>query len=385
MSTPLSAVLRDDLLLDAVGARQETDDEIGALLLAVARRADRPIPRPHASRRIGRHRGLTVLAALGVAVSGATVAAAVELGPTAPDQAYGRPHVRTFLPPSLQALVMPFLSGSPFQGRLVLPLRVAGSEASSTTGWPLPLVSIGGGLGATAGSAASAGQVSAAQEAQADRQEQQDQQDQPDASRATVQATGVPAGPDAGSSATGLTVDGNQLSGDSQGGPDSQQTTAGGQGADGQGGSSAAPPPSVPTKPANSEATPATSQAGHGTVAPASSGSPGSGGSGVKNGQANGIVNGNGQAKGRGATGAPTGSATSGGGTSGSGSPTGGSGSGATAGGDDQNGSGAPAKGQAKGQAKGTTKGATPAGGATGGSGGAGGSGGGAAKKAGSG
>jgi hypothetical protein len=121
--SPLSAVLADDLLLDRVGARLDTDDDLGALLLAVAHQADTPIPQATLQRRgvARRHRGLTVLAALGVAVSGATVAAAVELAPMPHEQASGAPHSRTFLPPSLQSLVMPFLAGTPFQGRLVLP------------------------------------------------------------------------------------------------------------------------------------------------------------------------------------------------------------------------------------------------------------------------
>ena len=96
--TPLSSVLADDLLLDRIGARLDTDDELGSMLLAVAHSADTPIPRPIVGRRVRRHRGLTVLAALGVAVSGATVAAAVELGPVPPDQASGVPHSRSLLP-----------------------------------------------------------------------------------------------------------------------------------------------------------------------------------------------------------------------------------------------------------------------------------------------
>ena len=42
--TPLSSVLADDLFLDRIGARLDTDDELGSMLLAVAHRADTPIP-----------------------------------------------------------------------------------------------------------------------------------------------------------------------------------------------------------------------------------------------------------------------------------------------------------------------------------------------------
>jgi hypothetical protein len=38
--TPLSALLADDLLLDRVGARLDTDDDLGSLLLAVAHQAE---------------------------------------------------------------------------------------------------------------------------------------------------------------------------------------------------------------------------------------------------------------------------------------------------------------------------------------------------------
>jgi hypothetical protein len=117
--TPLSALLADDLLLDQVGARLDSDDELGSLLLAVAHRADTPIPRGAPIRRRRSHRGLTVLAALGVAVSGATVAAAVELAPVSPDQAAGAAHLRGNLSRSLQGLGL--FAGTPFQGRLTLP------------------------------------------------------------------------------------------------------------------------------------------------------------------------------------------------------------------------------------------------------------------------
>ena len=184
--TPLSAMLADDLLLDRVGARLDADDELGSLLLAVAHRADTPIPRAALARRVRPHRGLTVLAAIGVAVSGATVAAAVELAPVPPDQASGVPHARAFLPPSLQALVLPFLSGSPFQGRLVLPFGA------------VPGVTLDGSvtaLGLPATALPSAGQLMeplsvATQEAQLDKQEHDDQQD---AQRQKVQAKDTPA------------------------------------------------------------------------------------------------------------------------------------------------------------------------------------------------
>jgi hypothetical protein len=136
----MSALLHDDMLLDRVGARLDTDDDLGSLLLAVAYQADTPIPRAAPTRRRRPHRGLTVLAALGVAVSGATVAAAVELAPVAPDQASGAPHLRGGLPRSLQALVLPFLAGTPFQGRLVLPFggMPAGPVTASLTAEGFP-------------------------------------------------------------------------------------------------------------------------------------------------------------------------------------------------------------------------------------------------------
>lgn len=179
--TPLSAMLADDLLLDRVGARLDADDELGSLLLAVAHRADTPIPRATLARRVRPHRGLTVFAALGVAVSGATVAAAVELAPTPPDQASGVPHARAFLPPSLQALVLPFLSGSPFQGRLVLPF-------GTVPGAPLDGRATAADLPATAGLLVEPLSITTAtHEAELDKHEQQDGQ------RQKVQAKGTPA------------------------------------------------------------------------------------------------------------------------------------------------------------------------------------------------
>ena len=168
--TPLSSVLADDLLLDRIGARLDTDDELGSMLLAVAHSADTPIPRPIVGRRVRRHRGLTVLAALGVAVSGATVAAAVELGPVPPDQASGVPHSRSLLPQGLQDLVMPFLNGTPFQGRFVLPNgslpTVPTSGSATAAGLPGAVLSIEVGVPVAA--------ATAVQEAQLDRQDQQE-------------------------------------------------------------------------------------------------------------------------------------------------------------------------------------------------------------------
>ena len=96
------------------------------------------------------------------------------------------PHARAFLPPSLQALVLPFLSGSPFQGRLVLPF-------GAVPGVPLDGSATALGLPDTA--LLSAGQLVeplsvATQEAQLDKQEHEDQQD---AQRQKVQAKGTPA------------------------------------------------------------------------------------------------------------------------------------------------------------------------------------------------
>ena len=168
--TPLSSVLADDLFLDRVGARLDTDGELGSMLLAVAHHADTPIPRPIVGRRVRRHRGLTVLAALGVAVSGATVAAAVELGPVPPDQASGLPHSRSLLPQGLPALVMPFLNGTPFQGRLLVPNgslpTVPTSGSARAAGLPGAVPSIEVGVPVAA--------ATAIQEAQLDRQDQQE-------------------------------------------------------------------------------------------------------------------------------------------------------------------------------------------------------------------
>lgn len=84
------AVHTDDVLLDLVGRRVSTagrGDELGVLLVALTAAVD--APGQNASRRLlrsSRHgrRGLTALAALGIAVSGATVAAAVEPRDSAP-------------------------------------------------------------------------------------------------------------------------------------------------------------------------------------------------------------------------------------------------------------------------------------------------------------
>jgi hypothetical protein len=311
--TPLSSVLADDLLLDRIGARLDTDDELGSMLLAVAHSADTPIPRPVVGRRARRHRGLTVIAALGVAVSGATVAAAVELGPIPPDQAYGMPHSRSLLPPGLQALVLPFLNGTPFQGRLFLPYggvpAVPTSDSATAAGLPGP----------ASPSAALFGEpvvaATAVQEAQLDRQDQQD-------ARQKSQAKGTPA--------------------DGQGSQGSQGSqAASGDEQDEQGEDTAATPePPKADKPPRTEPTPPPNQANQGTVPPANTGN------GVTNGHANGIVNGNGNANGRGATGSTgsTGSTGGAGSTGGTGS-TGAGGSGAVPG--DPPGSGAPAKGKA--------------------------------------
>ena len=187
--TPLSSVLADDLLLDRIGARLDTDDELGSMLLAVAHRADTPIPRAIVGRRVRRHRGLTVLAALGVAVSGATVAAAVELGPVPPDQASGVPHSRSLLPQALQALVMPFLNGTPFQGRLVLP---NGTLPAVPTRAVLTAAGLPGPVLPTAGRCAGRGRDAERRQAQLDRQDQQE-------AHQKTQAKGTTAGTGQGS------------------------------------------------------------------------------------------------------------------------------------------------------------------------------------------
>ena len=129
-----------------------------------------PDPQALVGRRVRRHRGLTVLAALGVAVSGATVAAAVELGPVPPDQASGVPHSRSLLPQGLQDLVMPFLNGTPFQGRFVLPNgslpTVPTSGSATAAGLPGAVLSTEVGVPVAA--------ATAVQEAQLDRQDQQE-------------------------------------------------------------------------------------------------------------------------------------------------------------------------------------------------------------------
>ncbi|MEO7236246.1 MAG: hypothetical protein ABIW80_12845 [Lapillicoccus sp.] len=143
--TPLRQVLDDDLLLDRVGARLDTDDELGSLLLSLAHHVDAPISRPSGrARRRRNHRALTVLAALGIAVSGATVAAAIESAPDAPATAGGSAHTR-FLPQALQALGLPFAGPGLAQGRLLLP-PVSGSYGPfgpftlTTTGLPASLL-----------------------------------------------------------------------------------------------------------------------------------------------------------------------------------------------------------------------------------------------------
>ena len=185
--TPLSSVLADDLFLDRIGARLDTDDELGSMLLAVAHRADTPIPMAAiVGRRARRHRGLTVLAALGVAVSGATVAAAVELGPVPPEQASGRPHSRSLLPPGLQSLVTPFLNGTPFQGRLFLPNgsvpTVPTSGSATAAGLPGPALPTELGVPVAA--------ATAVQEAQLDRQDQQEAHEKTQAEGTTAGGQG---------------------------------------------------------------------------------------------------------------------------------------------------------------------------------------------------
>jgi hypothetical protein len=280
--TPLSAMLADDLLLDRVGARLDADDELGSLLLAVARRADTPIPRATRARRVRPHRGLTVLAALGVAVSGATVAAAVELAPMPSDQGSGVPHARAYLPPSLQALVMPFLAGSPFQGRLVMPF-------GGLPGVPLDggVTAVGLQVTALPSGALLVEPLSAAtapQEAQLDKQDQQDQQ------RQKIQAKGTPA---TGQGETPPPADEQgENQGENQGEDQAAQLVA------------AAPEPK-PTPSPTSTPTPggATNGANGAT----------NGAIGAAYGQANGAANG--QGHGRGVNGTPAGEPTSGTGT----------------------------------------------------------------------
>ena len=240
--TPLSSVLADDLLLDRIGARLDTDDELGSMLLAVAHSADTPIPRPIVGRRVRRHRGLTVLAALGVAVSGATVAAAVELGPVPPDQASGVPHSRSLLPQGLQDLVMPFLNGTPFQGRFVLPNgtlpTVPTSGSATAAGLPGAVLSIEVGVPVAA--------ATAVQEAQLDRQDQQEAHQ--------TQAKGTTAGGQG-----------------SQGSQGSQAPTGEEQDDQGEQGEQTAAAPQAP-KPPKPEQTPPPNQANQGTVPQANPG-----------------------------------------------------------------------------------------------------------------
>ena len=315
--TPLSSVLADDLLLDRNGARLDTDDELGSMLLAVAHSADTPIPRPIVGRRVRRHRGLTVLAALGVAVSGATVAAAVELGPVPPEQASGRPHSRSLLPPGLQSLVMPFLNGTPFQGRFVLPNgtlpTVPTSGSATAAGLPGPALPTELGVPVAA--------ATAVQEAQLDRQDQQE-------AHQKTQAEGTTAG--------------------GQGSQSSQAPTGDEQDDQGEQGEQTAAAPEAP-KPPKPEPTPPPNQANMGTVPQANPGD------GAVNGHANGIVNGTANGRAGADSTVSTGSTGSTGGTSSTGSVPG-----------DPAGSGAPTKGNAKGKSgetpspgSGSTKSAT--------------------------
>ena len=319
--TALSAMLADDLLLDRVGARLDADDELGSLLLAVAHGADTPIPRAAPARRVRPHRGLTVLAALGVAVSGATVAAAVELAPMPSDQGSGVPHARAYLPPSLQALVMPFLAGSPFQGRLVMPF-------GGLPGVPLDggVTAVGLQVTALPSGALLVEPLSAAtapQEAQLDKQDQQDQQ------RQKAQAKGTPA--------TGQ--------GQTSGPADDQGEDQGDDQGEDQGDDQAAQPVEAAPEPKPTPLPTSTPTPGGAT-----NGANGAtnGAIGAAYGQANGAANG--QGHGRGANGTPTGGTGTGETTTGdtTGDPTG-----------DPNAStdeaeamfGAPAKGKAKGKA----------------------------------
>lgn len=94
--TPLDAVTADDLLLDRLAARlgSDHDDQLATMLLAAARQCDTAL-RPHqrsGRRRLGGRRTLTALAALGIAASGAGVAAAGEKSP--PASAGGTVHSR---------------------------------------------------------------------------------------------------------------------------------------------------------------------------------------------------------------------------------------------------------------------------------------------------
>ena len=309
--TPLSSVLADDLFLDRIGARLDTDDELGSMLLAVAHHADTPITRPIVGRRARRHRGLTVLAALGVAVSGATVAAAVELGPVPPDQASGLPHSRSLLPQGLPALVMPFLNGTPFQGRLLVPNgslpTVPTSGSARAAGLPGAVPSIEVGVPVAA--------ATAIQEAPLDRQDQQEARQ--------TQAKGSTAGGQGAQGAQG--AEGTQGTQAASGGEPDDQSDQGGK-------TAAAPAAPKPPKP---EQNPPTNQANR-----------------AANGHANGIVKGNGNANGRAATGstASTGSTMS---TGGTGSTGGTMSTGSVPG--DPAGSGAPTQGKAKGKSGDTT------------------------------
>ncbi len=78
--TPLSALAADDLLLERLGSRADAGGEpVAVLLSAFARHADTPLAGPARRGGRGRRRFVTVLTAITVVASGASVAAAVTL------------------------------------------------------------------------------------------------------------------------------------------------------------------------------------------------------------------------------------------------------------------------------------------------------------------